>query len=123
MQSFWRAQRIVKPYTWIAWIGLAIHLPVCWLFVELWGFHGACWAMPINQWAQFFLLIGYNKWKGKTVVLSLVVALSVSLTVKASLLQACISSAGGPLQKSASPARALCSGSPLAACSPSSASG
>ena len=65
MQSFWRAQRIVKPYTWIAWIGLAIHLPVCWLFVELWGFHGACWAMPINQWAQFFLLIGYNKWKGK----------------------------------------------------------
>lgn len=50
IQSFWRAQRIVKPYTHCSYISFLVHIPTCMYFVERWGFIGAAFSLPVNQW-------------------------------------------------------------------------
>ena len=60
IQSFWRAQRIVKPYTNMSYISFLLHIPTCYFFVNRWGFTGAAFSLPVNQWCLMFLLLTYD---------------------------------------------------------------
>ena len=90
VQSFWRAQRIVKPYdpappatrtfpiirrmsmcggryTNCSYISFLLHIPTTWYFCQWWGFEGAAWSLPVNQWLLFLSLLAYDRWKGLSV--------------------------------------------------------
>ena len=59
MQSFLRAQGVVRPVSVVTTVTLAAHIPTTYLFVEWWGFPGAPLALAVNAWLSFFLLLAY----------------------------------------------------------------
>ena len=64
VQSYQRAQRIVQPIARMSVISFAAHVPTCWWLVENYGFEGAAWALPINQWVLLISVLVYSKYKG-----------------------------------------------------------
>jgi MATE family multidrug resistance protein len=66
MQSFLRAQGIVRPVSIVTTVTLAVHIPTTYVFVEWLGFAGAPLALAINAWMSFFLLLAYCRTNVKT---------------------------------------------------------
>ena len=64
VQSYQRAQRIVQPIARMSVISFAAHVPTCWWLVTNYGFEGAAWALPINQWVLLISVLVYSKYKG-----------------------------------------------------------
>lgn len=64
VQTFWRAQRIVKPYSNMSTIAFIFHVPIVWQLTEHYGFIGAAWALPINQWFLFSLCMALDYSRG-----------------------------------------------------------
>ena len=64
LQSYQRAQRIVKPYSHMSLISFTFHVPICYYLVENYGFVGAAWALPINQWVLLLAVLIYSKCLG-----------------------------------------------------------
>ena len=62
IQTYWRAQRVVKPYKNATIAAFCFHLPVAWVLTEKFGFVGAAWSLPINQWLLFGICIVIDKW-------------------------------------------------------------
>lgn len=66
MQSFLRAQGIVRPVSIVTTVTLVVHIPTTYLFVDWLGFAGAPLALAINAWISFFLLLAYCRTNLKT---------------------------------------------------------
>ena len=63
IQTYWRAQRVVKPYKNATIAAFCLHLPVAWTLTDKFGFTGAAWALPINQWLLFGICLSIDKWQ------------------------------------------------------------
>ena len=63
IQTYWRAQRIVKPYKNATVLGFLMHAPVCYWMTKHWGFLGAAWSLPINQWLLFFTAMAIDRYQ------------------------------------------------------------
>jgi MATE family multidrug resistance protein len=64
IQTYWRAQRVVKPYKNATICAFILHVPVAWVLTENFGFTGAAWALPINQWLLFGICLTIDKCQG-----------------------------------------------------------
>ena len=66
IQSFLRAQSIVRPVSIVSVFALILHVPITWLFVGWFGFAGAPLALGANAWCVFVALLVYCRFNPKT---------------------------------------------------------
>jgi MATE family multidrug resistance protein len=64
IQTFFRAQRIVKPITKLSVVGAILNIPIVWACVSTWGFIGAPIAQVLAAWLLLALYALYFSWNG-----------------------------------------------------------
>jgi multidrug resistance protein, MATE family len=63
VQTYWRAQRIVKPYKNATVAAFVLHVPTCVALSHWYGFYGAAWSLPLNQWLLFGMCVALDRWQ------------------------------------------------------------